>query len=356
MTARTRSALRAPIAIAAPLLLGALVGCAPDTPSTQPARAVVEQVDPAERFTTEAWGIGASWYEYDETTHVLTPRDERYRIEAHDVDVLLRIVSYYDTSGTSGHFTLQLWSASDPDAPRATLELAGNVKDAPVCVDVAAAREVSCDAPEAHLVFRTERRVIPEAGFAVAEPGFYLHEPVVGREADVRRVVPGAETAEAPAVPDAWRVPEDAILPSALDLATTQPVQQATRGGYVAQWEIREVRESSGATTVVVAVQCAPMATSADEQVPWSDAPSELELHLDGSADVVGVTLCGDAGGSAALLSPSVAAWPSNTAVDVLFRTDSSGRARAVIAPGSPAFLPPADARASVHRSLWELR
>ena len=52
-----------------------------------------------------------TWYTYDETTHILTPREGVWwiRTTAAD-DVELVIHSYYDEWGTSARFTLSWWA------------------------------------------------------------------------------------------------------------------------------------------------------------------------------------------------------------------------------------------------------
>jgi hypothetical protein len=58
-----------------------------------------------------AFERGDGWYDYDPTTHALTPRPVVWVIKTAGGSTLkLEIVKYYDTAGTSGWFTLH-WGA-----------------------------------------------------------------------------------------------------------------------------------------------------------------------------------------------------------------------------------------------------
>ncbi len=48
------------------------------------------------------------WYDYDHTTHVISPKDYIYAIKVDDAkNILFEIVDYYDANGSSGSFTIQ---------------------------------------------------------------------------------------------------------------------------------------------------------------------------------------------------------------------------------------------------------
>ncbi len=135
-------------------------------------------------FVGDVPALGPDWYDYDGSTHVLTPKNETYLVRDDDGDggvrhAAVRILSYYGEGGvTSGLFSFQrsvyddatsTWSAPS------TIELDRNVKSAAVCVDLFAvdAGVVDCNGAAWQLAFRTLARVIPEAGFAVSEPGLF---------------------------------------------------------------------------------------------------------------------------------------------------------------------------------------
>lgn len=114
---------------------------------------------------------GSAWYDYDATTHAVTPRDDVWLFESTDGAWLVAIDSYYDARGVSGTFSWRArawsgdaWGDVHEGSP------AGNVKDAPVCVRLDTRDVVSCDESVGHLWFGIEPRAVPAAGFAVRNP------------------------------------------------------------------------------------------------------------------------------------------------------------------------------------------
>lgn len=142
------------------LFTGLLFGCgAPvEEPSVEPDPDAALQA--ASGFGQESWGIGTNWYNYDSTTHAVTPRALVYTVG----DTSFEVTNYYDERGTSGFFSLK--------TAEGALTLDANVKEVDVCVTLDPLAQIPCG-EEADLVFGTLRRPLPEAGFAVANPGFW---------------------------------------------------------------------------------------------------------------------------------------------------------------------------------------
>ncbi|HEY1097856.1 MAG TPA: hypothetical protein VGF99_02970, partial [Myxococcota bacterium] len=166
------------------LMLAIVAGCErpPVEGVTPPDPDSLDSAVDIAAFVADTPVVGADWYAYDSTTHVLTPTDQSYVVrivtsEGGD-DVVryaaFRPSSYYDEqTGDSGIFTLQLTAYVDGAWSTATsLRLTQNVKTADVCLDLLAGAEVDCDG--AHLRVETNPRLIPEAGLVVAEPSFSL--------------------------------------------------------------------------------------------------------------------------------------------------------------------------------------
>lgn len=75
---------------------------------------------PADGWLTDAWAPDSDpptvehalgdWYDYDPSTHVLTPKAGVYVIRGSEVAVVLQVVGYYDDAGNSGFPTLR-WRA-----------------------------------------------------------------------------------------------------------------------------------------------------------------------------------------------------------------------------------------------------
>ena len=56
------------------------------------------------------------WFDYDSTTHILTPYESFYAIKAVDGQYYkVRVLDYYDEYGTSGHFQIE-WETIDSPA------------------------------------------------------------------------------------------------------------------------------------------------------------------------------------------------------------------------------------------------
>ena len=127
-------------------------------------------------FVSDTAAIGADWYDYDGTTHVLTPSaiTNIWRVTdsasgtAQFAAVQPR--SYYDeNTGESGFFTLAIRRYRDGTyGDVVELRTTTNVKTAAVCVDVLEPAVVPC--PAGHLRLETHPRLIVEAALVVAEP------------------------------------------------------------------------------------------------------------------------------------------------------------------------------------------
>ncbi len=139
------------------------------------------------RFLQDRPAIGGKWYTYNVDGHVMEPKDEAWVLRTDDgAAFAFRIASIYDDeSGDSGVFHLDI-AARDGGgwAAPARFVAGGNVKDGPVCVDVAAAaagaaadRDCAGAAPW-HLRLQQQQRLSVFAGFAVAEPAIFLHDTV----------------------------------------------------------------------------------------------------------------------------------------------------------------------------------
>ncbi|MFB6350547.1 MAG: hypothetical protein ABEN55_04655, partial [Bradymonadaceae bacterium] len=133
-----------------------------------------------DHFVQEAYGIGASWFEYDDANHTVTPRDTVYRIRRDDLDALFEVTSYYDDRGESGYFSLRVRHRRDDGwGESRALTLSRNAKESAVCVALDPLEQQACDGANTDLVFRTDLRTVPAAGFAVSNPAIYTtdHRP-----------------------------------------------------------------------------------------------------------------------------------------------------------------------------------
>lgn len=158
-----------------------LVGCSDieTTPTQQPDPTPETSVGrelAAKGFGVDPYAIGSQWYNYDSTTHALTPKALVWQIRKGDQPLaLIEILSYYNDKGDSGYFTLSIAKHDGAQWQRPkTLKLATNIKETHTCIDLDEASEVSCDTTGAELIARTISRVVPEAGFAVKNPALFI--------------------------------------------------------------------------------------------------------------------------------------------------------------------------------------
>lgn len=173
----------------APVIVGVLAVSACERPpvgdggDVEAGRAVVD----LPRFLQDRPAIGGKWYTYNVDGHIMVPKGEAWVLRTDGgAAFAFRIASIYDDeSGDSGVFHLDV-AARDGEAWAAPARfVAGaNVKDGPVCVDVAAAAAAEaadrdCDgAAPWHLRLQQQQRLSVFAGFAVAEPAIFLHDTV----------------------------------------------------------------------------------------------------------------------------------------------------------------------------------
>jgi|GEM_PF-6622 len=162
--------------LAGVVVAAALAGCAP---------LAVESTDagPGEhtrRFHQDAPALGGGWYEYDSTTHVLTPKAESYVLRIQTPQgvrhTAFRPESYYDPeTAESGRFTLQT-SIHNGDwaAPRQLITSRSIRGGDPLCLDVLAREERDCASTNWHLQLRVQPKMVPEGPLVVAEPGFFV--------------------------------------------------------------------------------------------------------------------------------------------------------------------------------------
>lgn len=227
-------------------------------------------------FVLENLGVGARWYDYDEVTHALSPKPEHYVVRSGGEAFRVRVLSYYNIDGESGFFTLSVsaWSGSDWGEP-AFFESEDNVKDAPVCVDLRAVSAVPCDG-EHDLVMRSDRRAVPAAGFAVAEPGIFVAaHRFEASDVDVWRVDadaafdPFAPTSVGISAISSFRDPAQRVLRDLANPGEDWVVLHGTASFRICAWAVDD-----SADPLILESRCAPLSASAAAQASLADAAS----------------------------------------------------------------------------------
>ena len=232
-------------------------------------------------FWLEPWPVGDRWYLYDGRTHTLTPRPQVYLVTSDQGALLFRVLGYYGARGESGVFSLRVrtWSGSAWGAQR-DLQLSANVKERAVCLSVQA-HEVSCDDQAATLVFRSDRRVLPAAGFVVANPAIYEAGHPLGRrvrllvlDEDVWRTPPALDAFPEQDRPSVARSVNDWLIGYRWATPEGRVWLQATTSFQLAQWQA--LPEANDALRL--RARCVPLGTSAAVQVPLADAALREEV------------------------------------------------------------------------------
>lgn len=291
--------------------------------------AVEPQPHPAwDRFVSESLGVGSAWYLYESTTHVLTPRPETYLIRLQDSAAEIAVLSYYDVRGESGYFALRYrfwengaWGEAE------TVEFSQNVKEAPLCLD-RDLQATECSPQNTLLVLRADSRVIPAAGFTVAEPGIYLHpsgDDVVG----IWKIPgefgssldPAALSANGALQPHARLLAADAAFADLTsNNAPTATVLQATTSMHLAWWYPGAWTQNENTLELTLVVRCGSLEMSAETQeIPaaTSEITTTIQIPVVDSGSTF-IALCGDEGTRITeTVDGQVVVWPSSRSFDL---------------------------------------
>ena len=279
----------------------------------------------ASGLTAELYGPGASWYDYESTTHALSPKDLVYIIRHGEALTLLEILGYYDDRGSSGYFSLRAMSHDGEqwgDVIEKTLD--HNVKKSLVCLDATTLEERSCE--QATIALATAWRPLPEAGFSVKEPAFYAlshysqpeseHIQIAAtRAATLEAVAPERDALERIApLASASMTPNDSLVGWIQD-APEAPVRQdvhlqVTANMMAAQWLVKEATTEDGLIEVTLEARCQKV--TLEDQQPFGDEATESTFQLDATAtrDAVLVQLCEPESSEPSFVRQPPAVWP----------------------------------------------
>ncbi|MEM1347871.1 MAG: hypothetical protein AAGI01_04885 [Myxococcota bacterium] len=300
---------------------------------TEPTRIEPEPAQEATStdFGEDPYAIGSSWYDYDGRTHVLTPKAEVYVVRAVDGRVaLVEVAGYYGEKGESGVFSLRAREGDGGAWGEARgLQLSQNVKDAPVCVALGPAREVSCEGADASLAFRTEWRSLPQAGFSVNNPAIYA---VRGASVAIVAAESLEDVAESPsAAAEMEEEPSVDVDPGlarvgwvfrAGELTDARTHVQVTSSLVLAKWSLSSM-QMDGELRVGLQVECQDIDLA--EQPDFSGTPTSIMLSspMPGASSTTLVRLCDEA----ATPAPAVVdwreggfpgTWPDTTTFDLM--------------------------------------
>ena len=131
-------------------------------------------------FVRDEPAVGADWYDYDPTSHAVTPAAKSYIIQVDDLDgprfAAFRVRSYYDSStAESGRFSLATTIFDGEWRPEREVVLGKNIrKEGPACFDIFEGEDVSCDTARWQVQFRVVPLLIADAGLVVGNPSILV--------------------------------------------------------------------------------------------------------------------------------------------------------------------------------------
>ena len=316
----------------------------------------------AKGFHDDPYAVGPHWYDYDGMTHTVTPTQQIYWVRRGEDRALLEILSYYDARGESGTITLRGQAAGEGAAQWSApteITFSASVKEQPVCLQLAPLEEVDCEDDGAAVVFRTGRRALPAAGFAVAEPAMHVRSHLASARPLVdlgyfEEVATLEEVVQSPAEIDELKPrPSSAAHPSHglvgwIHEGPGEPPRQdiylqvdATM--HLAQWQISALEQADGEATLTMKILCQPIAYP--EQTPFDasgQAEIEVTLPTEGAYDGALFEVCNAEGQPSGEVldrveEPLDGLWPNTREFDLIVE-HIDGRIAMRLAPGNLAW------------------
>lgn len=291
-----------------------------------------------EGTAVEPWGIGDSWYDYGFVGHFVTPAERSWVITNDDGAYHLVVNNYYGPTGEGATpkvdirtWTNDAWSPPvEWQAPRSLLG------KPPLCLRLADAQTVEC-ADAYDIIWRINRRPVPEQGFSVSNPGIFVNRgPGIGvfqfEEKTPPATVPTEPSATAKRIRSIFDSDAQPILPFD-ELQTGGSIFMLTARLKIAEWSV--VKTSDG--TVVVKARCVD-AKPTHAATDALDVPPG-ELRIEGERQQWSfVELCGDDGApelATSLDAMKVGQWPDNTTFGLVIQT-IDGQIKVWVSPDQP--------------------
>lgn len=331
------------------LVLGAsVVACGDDKPptggeTTDPPASDLED-EPAldgapENAGIQSWGVGAKWYDYDGSTHAVSPSKEAWYLVRDDATWHLSITRYYNDDGISGHpnMVVNKWDAGSSSWTRVGEWLASEkVQAQRQCFRLDDPENPKkgdeCNSFEYDVIWRSDFRAVPAAGFSIGNPAFYIATDKGGEVFNVQnKALPSnldvLSTSAAVRIlsifdHDAVSIIESRFFTQVEDHTNT--IVSLTGDKLGAQWRLDEEGDE-----VTVTSRCVDINTTNPAAAPTFDGDSAtLSFDIGESANEwTLVDLCGEEGPSVfqTLTSLRPGNWPSNDKFDLAFQKSDDG-------------------------------
>lgn len=315
------------------MLSAALAAACADGSSRNPYGAPddFDPTDLPDGTATESWGISDLWYDYEFDGHKVSPRQISWVVRTPDDDAyFMHVKRYYGSDAQSGKPSMEIltWNAETERFENAQeWEAEERVTQSHICLNLQDASSTSCDG-DYDILWRTDKRPVPEIGFAPSNPGLYVERrdglkvyqykgktPPETLPIDEETISSKQCAVEQSFVTDDGQTPENTdeeeeihsdcdILPwrieSAFDdhaiplvtlseLSADQSIFQLTASIYAAQWHATIDEDNH---TLTIDVRCTPAPSTQACAAPLDMDAQRISLALEDADTWTFVSLC----------------------------------------------------------------
>lgn len=265
-----------------------------------------------------SWGVGDDWYD-NGANHTVTPQNASWLVTGGSAPVHITVDGFYGPTGLSSmpSMTIQVYE-DQAWSILATWRAAQRVRDEPQCLAFTRTPEAPCDGAF-DIIWRTDVRPLPETGFSISNPGFYVSS-LPGRSVYrlVGRTPPSDPVAAANPSARILSVLDDNVEPILQNLFFDDPqhsVVQLTGDLYAAQWQMRLSDD-----TVSFESRCIRARETRAASGTFTGPSQTLQLDRGDLDQWTFIDLCNEAEGpTVSGQAPALRAgrWPSNATFDL---------------------------------------
>lgn len=251
-----------------------------------------------EGTAVEPWGIGDTWYDYEfqgPQAHTVSPKDISWVVIHPDGDAFhVAINGYYSDQGVGGfpRLLIRPWTGSEFGEAK-QWEAEQSIREQSACIDFQSAEKISCTGAY-DAIWRVDLRPVPEMGFSIGNPGFYLsteHGEVVYRINGLEppATLPTAESEEVERVRTIFDHDATPLLSLSL-LTEDKSVIQLLASLMIAEWQVVENKEDN---ELLIQARCVPAEYEQKRTLPLDMAPESLTIDTLSLQTWTFIDLCG---------------------------------------------------------------
>lgn len=298
-------------------------GTAPDDGNTTPGGGGKPDVTPEDDGAPKSkavavWGIGDRWYDYGEN-HTVTPQNASWLVVGDGAPVHLTVESFYGPTGDSSMPSMTIRRFVDGAwTTVSTWESPVRVRDAAQCVRFDAEPQADC-AGAYDLMWRTDVRPLPEAGFSISNPGFYIssapNRAVYRLETRTPPSDPSASVATAKRILSVLDDDAEPVLRNHFFDNPEHSVVQLGADLYIAQWRMETDEDS-----VTFETRCLRAKSSASATGRFGGPTQTLTIQREDLDAWTYIDLCVEDGGptvTAHATTLKAGGWVSNATFDL---------------------------------------